>query len=134
MANISSSVVTPPESGQASQTPPSPQKLSSSPQIAPCLDPPRQARSSGSHPQVAMNPPAWSAKSQVAASGLFELRRMELARRIGAEAALVRIRLGAASITAHAASATAEAQAVIPAERASTTTAIALAKSSIAFL
>ena len=63
------------------------------------------------------------------AEGLFELRRLELARRIGAEAALVRIRQGAAAVTAHAATATAEAQAVIAAERDSTTTAIALAKS-----
>ncbi|NGQ93089.1 HAMP domain-containing protein [Rhodobacter sp. HX-7-19] len=63
--------------------------------------------------------------------GLFELRRIELARQIGAEAALVRIRQGAAAVTAHAATATAEAQAVIAAERASTTTAIAVAKSTL---
>ncbi len=63
--------------------------------------------------------------------GLFELRRLELARQIGAEAALVRIRLGAAAVTTHAATATAEAQAVIAAERDSTTTAIALAKSTL---
>lgn len=63
--------------------------------------------------------------------GLFELRRIELARQIGAEAALVRIRLGATAVAAHAAAATAEAQAVIAAERASTTTAIALAKSTL---
>jgi signal transduction histidine kinase/HAMP domain-containing protein len=63
--------------------------------------------------------------------GLFELRRLELARRIGAEAALVRIRQGAAAVTAHAATATAAAQAVIAAERDSTTTAIALAKSTL---
>lgn len=61
--------------------------------------------------------------------GLFELRRLELARQIGAEAALVRIRQGAAAVTAHAATATGEAQAVIAAERDSTTTAIAVAKS-----
>lgn len=63
--------------------------------------------------------------------GLFELRRLELARQIGAEAALVRIRRGAAAVTAHAASATTLAQAAIAAERASTTTAIALAKSTL---
>jgi signal transduction histidine kinase/HAMP domain-containing protein len=63
--------------------------------------------------------------------GLFELRRIELARQIGAEAALVRIRLGASAVAAHAAAATAEAQAVIAVERASTTTAIALAKSTL---
>lgn len=63
--------------------------------------------------------------------GLFELRRLELARQIGAEAALVRIRRGAAEVTAHAANATAQAQAAIAAERASTTTAIALAKSTL---
>jgi signal transduction histidine kinase/HAMP domain-containing protein len=63
--------------------------------------------------------------------GLFELRRIELARQIGAEASLVRIRLGASAVAAHAAAATAEAQTVIAAERASTTTAIALAKSTL---
>ena len=63
--------------------------------------------------------------------GLFELRRLELARQIGAEAALVRIRQGAAAVTAHAASTTAEAQALIAAERDSTTTAIAVAKSTL---
>lgn len=63
--------------------------------------------------------------------GLFELRRLELARQIGAEAALVRIRQGAAAVTAHAASATAQARAVIAAERDSTTAAIAVAKSTL---
>lgn len=63
--------------------------------------------------------------------GLFELRRLELARQIGAEAALVRIRQGAAAVTAHAAAVTTEAQADIAAERDSTTTAIALAKSTL---
>jgi HAMP domain-containing protein len=63
--------------------------------------------------------------------GLFELRRIELARQIGAEAALVRIRQGAALVTAHAATDTAAAQSVIAAERASTTTAIAVAKSTL---
>lgn len=65
------------------------------------------------------------------AQGLFELRRQELARQIGAEAALVRIRQGAAAVTAHSAAVTAVAQVEIAAERASTTTAIALAKSTI---
>lgn len=60
--------------------------------------------------------------------GLFALRRMELSRKIGAEAALVRIRLGAASVTAHAAEITAAAQSVIATERTRTTSAIALAK------
>ena len=63
--------------------------------------------------------------------GLFELRRLELARQIGAEAALVRIRQGAAAVTAYAAAATSDAQSVIAAERDSTTTAIALAKSTL---
>ena len=49
--------------------------------------------------------------------GLFELRRLELARQIGAEAALVRIRKGAAAVTAHAATATTEAQARIAQRR-----------------
>ena len=65
------------------------------------------------------------------AQGLFELRRLELARRIGAEAALVRIRHGAAAVTAHAAAVTQDAQALIAAERASTATAIALARSTL---
>lgn len=63
--------------------------------------------------------------------GLFELRRLELARQIGAEAALVRIRQGAAAVTAHSAAASAIAQADIAQERTRTTTAIALAKSTI---
>jgi signal transduction histidine kinase/ActR/RegA family two-component response regulator len=63
--------------------------------------------------------------------GLFELRRLELARQIGAEAALVRIRQGAAAVTAHSAATTAEAQAEIDTERTRTTTAIAVAKSTI---
>ena len=63
--------------------------------------------------------------------GLFELRRIELARQIGAEAALVRIRQGAARVADHAATATAEAQRVIATQRASTATAIALAKSTL---
>ncbi|MCU0829062.1 MAG: ATP-binding protein [Tabrizicola sp.] len=74
-----------------------------------------------------------SALTTIAAGpeGLFELRRLELARQIGAEAALVRIRQGAATVTAHAAAASAEAQALIAAERDSTTTAIAVAKSTL---
>ena len=63
--------------------------------------------------------------------GLFELRRLELARQIGAEAALVRIRQGAAAVTAHAGAVTQDAQALIAAERASTATAIAVAKSTL---
>jgi len=63
--------------------------------------------------------------------GLFELRRVELARKIGAEAALVRIRSGAAAAAAHASATSTEAQAVIAVERASTTTAIAFAKSTL---
>ncbi|MCU0909949.1 MAG: ATP-binding protein [Rhodobacteraceae bacterium] len=65
------------------------------------------------------------------ARGLFELRRQDLARQIGAESALVRIRLGAAAVTAYSATRVAEAQATIATERASTTTAIAWAKSTI---
>lgn len=61
-------------------------------------------------------------------AGLFELRRLELGGRIRAEAALVRIRLGAAAVTRHSAAVTAEAQAVIAAERARTTNAISLIK------
>lgn len=63
--------------------------------------------------------------------GQFERRRVEIARRIGAESALVRIREGAALVAAYAAAATAEAQSVIAAERASATTAIAVAKSTL---
>lgn len=63
--------------------------------------------------------------------GLFELRRLELGRRIAAEAALVRIRQGAAEVAAHSARVTGAAQTTIAAERASTTTAIAVAKSAI---
>ena len=63
--------------------------------------------------------------------GLFELRRLELARRIGAEAALVRIRQGAAAVAAHAAVVTETAQSAIASERASATSAIAVAKSAV---
>ena len=63
--------------------------------------------------------------------GLFELRRLELARQIGAEAALVRIRQGTAAVTAYAEAATTAAQAEIADERARATGAIALAKSTI---
>ena len=62
---------------------------------------------------------------------LFELRRLELARQIEAEAALVRIRQGAAAVTEYAAATTADAQGVIAAERNNTTTAIAVAKSTL---
>jgi signal transduction histidine kinase/HAMP domain-containing protein len=73
----------------------------------------------------------WLQSVAEGSEGLFELRRIELARRIGAESALVRIRKGAESVTMYAANATAEARAVIAAERAGTSTAIALAKSTL---
>ena len=60
--------------------------------------------------------------------GLFELRRHDLALRIGAEAALVRIRRGTAAVADHAQAVTEAAQTRIAAERTSTTTAIALAR------
>ena len=63
--------------------------------------------------------------------GLFELRRLELARQIGAEAALVRIRKGAAAVIDHAGRVTATAQGAIAAERTRTTSAIAVQKSVI---
>ncbi len=63
--------------------------------------------------------------------GLFETRRLELARQIGAEAALVHIRQGAAAVIAYAEAVTAEAQAAISIERADTTSAMALQKSLI---
>lgn len=66
--------------------------------------------------------------------GLFERRRQELARQLDAQAALVRIRQGAAAATAHAAAVTDEAQAVIASARASTATAIAVAKSTLLFV
>ncbi|MFV0332735.1 MAG: ATP-binding protein [Tropicimonas sp.] len=66
--------------------------------------------------------------------GLFELRRQELSRRIGAAAALVRIRQGSAAVIDHSAAVTAEAQARIAAERARTLTAISVAKSTILFV
>lgn len=66
--------------------------------------------------------------------GLFELRRMELSRQIGAQAALVRIRHGSAAVADHSAAATTDAQATIAAERSRTTTAIALAKSTLLFV
>ncbi|RYH06055.1 ATP-binding protein [Tropicimonas sp. IMCC6043] len=66
--------------------------------------------------------------------GLFELRRQELSRRIGAEAALVRIRQGSAAVIDFAASVTAEAQARISADRTRTMTAISIAKSTILFV
>ncbi|PRY20860.1 signal transduction histidine kinase [Aliiruegeria haliotis] len=63
--------------------------------------------------------------------GLFELRRLELMHQIGAQGALVRVRLGAAAVIAHAEAVTAGAQTAIAAERAETTSAIALRKSTI---
>lgn len=63
--------------------------------------------------------------------GLFELRRQELSRQIGAEAALVRIRRGTEAVIAHAANVSAGAQRDIAAERTRTTSALALAKSTI---
>ena len=89
------------------------------------------ARLQGSPPRHGAEDLARLTKLAEGADGLFELRRLELARQIGAEAALVRIRQGAAAVTAHSAAATAGAQAVIAAERARTTTAIALAKSTL---
>lgn len=65
------------------------------------------------------------------ANGLFELRRLELSRQVAARGALVRVRQGAAMLITHAEAVTAEAQAVIAAERASTTSAIALQKTTI---
>jgi signal transduction histidine kinase/HAMP domain-containing protein len=66
--------------------------------------------------------------------GLFELRRLELSHKINAESALVRIRQGAAAVTAHADFVTTTAQTGISAERARTTTAIALSRSAILFV
>lgn len=63
--------------------------------------------------------------------GLFELRRLELARQIAAEAALSRIRRGAEAVSLHAAEVTARTQADIAAERARTLSAIAYARSII---
>lgn len=63
--------------------------------------------------------------------GLFELRRLELMHQVGAQGALVRVRLGAAAVIAHAEAVTADAQAAIAAERADTISAIALRKSTI---
>lgn len=63
--------------------------------------------------------------------GLFELRRLELARQVEARSALVRVRTGAATLIAHADAVSSGAQRIIAAERASTTSAIALQKSTI---
>jgi len=63
--------------------------------------------------------------------GLLELRRLELARGIRAEGALVRIRQGTAAVIAQSAAVTDGAQATISEERSRTTTAISLAKSTI---
>ncbi|MGY6548003.1 MAG: ATP-binding protein [Roseinatronobacter sp.] len=63
--------------------------------------------------------------------GLFELRRLELASKLRAEAALIRIRQAASELTAYSATQTEQAQASIAEERARATTAIAVAKSTI---
>lgn len=63
--------------------------------------------------------------------GLFELRRLELTRGIRAEAAVVRIRQGAAAVTRYSAEVTADAQARIAAERSRTNSAIWLIKTAI---
>lgn len=63
--------------------------------------------------------------------GLFELRRLELASKLRAEAALVTIRQAASEVTLYSAEQTQQAQAQIDDERARATTAIALAKSTI---
>ncbi|MCC5955156.1 MAG: response regulator [Natronohydrobacter sp.] len=63
--------------------------------------------------------------------GLFELRRLELASKLRAEAALNHIRQAASELTAYSATQTEQAQASIAEERARATTAIALAKSTI---
>ena len=68
---MSSSVVTPPASGQASQMPPSPQKALSSPQIAPRLGPPRQAPNTGSPPRGEMKPAAAPATQHARPAGRF---------------------------------------------------------------
>ena len=64
-------------------------------------------------------------------NGLFELRRRELAHRIDAANALVRIRIGAEIVSAYAAAVTATAQREIASELTSTTTMISVAKSTI---
>ncbi|PZX51195.1 signal transduction histidine kinase [Cereibacter changlensis] len=61
-------------------------------------------------------------------TGLFELRRLELARQIAAEAALARIRRAAEGISLHATEVTAAAQAEIAGERARTLSALDFAK------
>ncbi|MDX1742256.1 MAG: ATP-binding protein [Ruegeria sp.] len=63
--------------------------------------------------------------------GLFELRRLELASQLRAEAALVRIREGAAAATAYAVAVTNDAQNTIAIERNRATTAIGFTKSMI---
>ncbi|NDR58821.1 ATP-binding protein [Aliiruegeria sabulilitoris] len=63
--------------------------------------------------------------------GLFELRRLELQHQIGAQGALVRVRIGAAEVIGHAEAVTTDAQAAIAVERAETISAIALRKSTI---
>lgn len=63
--------------------------------------------------------------------GLFEMRRLELASKLRAEAALISIRQAAWELTAYSAAQTEQAQARIAEERARATTAIAVAKSTI---
>lgn len=63
--------------------------------------------------------------------GLFELRRHELAHRIAAANALVRIRVGAEIVSSYAAAVTATAKKEIASELSSTTTLISVAKSTI---
>jgi len=64
-------------------------------------------------------------------AGLFELRRLELGRQVAAQGALVRVRQGAATLIENAEAVTADAQAGIATERANTTSAISLQKSTI---
>ncbi len=63
--------------------------------------------------------------------GLFELRRLEIAQKVAAEAALERIRRGADAVSLHAGEVTARAQSAIAEERARTHSAIAFAKAVI---
>lgn len=63
--------------------------------------------------------------------GLFELRRRELAHRIAAANALVRIRVGAEIVSSYAATVTATAKREIASELSSTTTLISVAKTTI---
>lgn len=73
----------------------------------------------------------WLRSFATGPEGLFELRRLELASQLRAEAALVRIRAGAAAVADHSMDVTNAAQQTIAAERARATTAIGLAKTTI---